>query len=132
MTEAITGDVTLERASRRAAHTSTAVTPATANVVPISRLVRVRDRSAAVADFLEPVVDRLAISRRYADGMRRIVAVLPKLATGRAGRFSRTEIFNPAVEVLSADLAARGEPPSALSRLRQPGNRRGEPGFRRR
>ncbi len=36
-----------------------------------------RDRAAAVADFLEPLIDRLAISRRYADGMKRIVAVLP-------------------------------------------------------
>jgi hypothetical protein len=42
-----------------------------------------RDRAAAVADFLEPLIERLAISRRYADGMRRIVAVLPRLAAGR-------------------------------------------------
>jgi poly(A) polymerase len=82
----------------------------------------VRDRSAAVADFLEPLVERLAISRRYADGMRRIVAVLPKLVSGRAGRFARTEIFAPAVEVATADLTARGEPTDALTRAARGGS----------
>jgi poly(A) polymerase len=43
-----------------------------------------RDRAAAVADFLEPLIERLAISRRFADGMRRIISVLPRLA--RAAR----------------------------------------------
>jgi poly(A) polymerase len=78
----------------------------------------VRDRAAAVAEFLEPLIDRLALSRRYADGIRRIVAVLPRLATGRAGRFARTEVFQPALEVAYADLTARGEPVDAIQRLR--------------
>ncbi len=77
-----------------------------------------RDRAAAVADFLEPLIERLAISRRYADGMRRIVAVLPRLTSGRAGRFARTEMFQLAVEVAAAELAARGEPTDAVDRLR--------------
>lgn len=77
-----------------------------------------RDRAAAVADFLEPLIDRLAISRRYADGMRRIVSILPRLSGGRAGRFARTEIFQSALEVVAADLAARGEPTDAIDRLR--------------
>lgn len=77
-----------------------------------------RDRAAAVADFLEPLIERLAISRRYADGMRRIVAVLPRLTGGRAGRFARTEIFQSSLEVAAADLNARGEPTEAIDRLR--------------
>ena len=77
-----------------------------------------RDRAGAVADFLEPLIDRLAISRRYADGMRRIVAVLPRLVGGRAGRFARTEVFQSAVEVAAADLGARGLPTEAVDRLR--------------
>jgi poly(A) polymerase len=78
----------------------------------------VRDRAAAVADFLEPLIDRLAISRRYADGMRRIVAVLPRLTAGRAGRFARTEIFQLALEVAAADRVAHGEPTEPIDRLR--------------
>lgn len=86
----------------------------------------VRDRAAAAADFLEPLIDRLAISRRYADGMRRIVAVLPRLTTGRAGRFARTEIFQLAIEVAAADRFAHGEPTEAIDRLRAaPPARRG-------
>jgi poly(A) polymerase len=77
-----------------------------------------RDRANAVAEFIEPIIDRLALSRRFADSMRRIVALLPKLATGRAGRFARTEVFPDAVEVTIADLTARGEPTAAVERLR--------------
>ncbi len=78
----------------------------------------VRDRAAAAADFLEPLIERLAISRRYADGMRRIVAVLPRLTAGRAGRFARTEIFQLALDVAAADRAAHGESTEAIDRLR--------------
>jgi poly(A) polymerase len=85
----------------------------------------VRDRNAAVSDFLDPLVHRMAISRRYADGMRRIVAVLPRLVSGRAGRFARTEIFQSAIEVAAADLMARGLPTEVVDRLRSaPGTRR--------
>jgi poly(A) polymerase len=78
----------------------------------------VRDRAAAVASFLEPLLDRLAISRRYADGMRRILAVMPRLLTGKVGRFARTDIFQPAIEVAAAELAAQGQSTEALERLR--------------
>lgn len=78
----------------------------------------VHDRAAAVADFLEPLIERIAISRRYADGMRRIVAVLPRLTVGRAGRFARTEIFQLALEVAAADRAAHGESTEPIDRLR--------------
>jgi poly(A) polymerase len=76
------------------------------------------DRGAAVSDFLEPLIERLAISRRHADGMRRIISIMPRLAGGRAGRFARTELFQPALEVVLADLMARGEPTDTLERLR--------------
>lgn len=77
-----------------------------------------RDRSAAAGEFLEPIIERLAVSRRYADGMRRIVALLPRLAAGRAGRFAKTDVFASAVDVVTADLIARGEPLAAIERLR--------------
>jgi poly(A) polymerase len=77
-----------------------------------------RDRGTAVADFLEPLVERLAISRRFADGIRRIIAVLPRLLSGRAGRFARTELFQAAVEVAAADLSARGESTAIVDRFR--------------
>jgi poly(A) polymerase len=77
-----------------------------------------RDRAAAVAEFLEPLIERIAISRRYADGMRRIVSVLPRLVSGRAGRFARTEMFQLAVEVAAAELRSRGEPTDTVDRLR--------------
>jgi poly(A) polymerase len=77
-----------------------------------------RDRGAAVADFLEPLVDRLAISRRYVDNIRRIVAVMPRLVTGRPGRFARTDMFDAAVEVTYADLVARRKPTEVLERYR--------------
>ncbi len=80
----------------------------------------VEDRSGAIAEFLEPLIDRLAISRRYADGIRSIVAILPKLVGGRAGRFARTDIFSAALEVAIADVAARGQSTSVLERLRSP------------
>jgi poly(A) polymerase len=77
-----------------------------------------KDRAAAVADFLEPLIERIAISRRYADGMRRIVSVLPRLVSGKAGRFARTEMFQLAVEVAAAELYSRGEPTFAVDQLR--------------
>ena len=82
-----------------------------------------RDRAAAVADFLEPLIERLAISRRYADGMRRIVSVLPRLVSGKAGRFARTEMFQLAVEVAAAELRSAASPPtwSTASAPRPPG-----------
>jgi poly(A) polymerase len=78
----------------------------------------VRDRATAVAEFLDPLIERIAISRRYADGMRRIVAVLPRLVSGKVGRFARTEIFTLATEVAAADLWSRGESTEVIERLR--------------
>ena len=77
-----------------------------------------RDRSQAVSEFLDPLLERLAIPRRFADGMRRILSVLPRILSGKAGRFARTEIFELALEVAEADLYARGLSTDAIKALR--------------
>ena len=78
-----------------------------------------RDRAAAVVDFLEPLMERLAISRRFADGIRRIMSILPRVAQGRAGRFARTELFFPALTVAAASLVAEGKSVDPIEKLRQ-------------
>jgi poly(A) polymerase len=77
-----------------------------------------RDRGAAVADFLEPLVDRLSLSRRYVDNIRRIIAVMPRLVSGRPGRFARTDMFDAAVDVAYADLVAQRQPTDVLDKFR--------------
>lgn len=77
-----------------------------------------RDRSVAVADFLEPLVERLALSRRYVDNIRRIVTSMPRLTTGRPGRLARTDVFDATVEVAYANLVARRQPTDALEKYR--------------
>jgi hypothetical protein len=59
----------------------------------------------ACHDFLEPVVERLAVPRRIADAVRRIVAILPRLAAGGASKFSRTPLY-PLAKQLLEGLAA--------------------------
>jgi poly(A) polymerase len=73
-----------------------------------------RDRVAAAYDFLEPIVDRLAVPRRIADAMRRVVAALPRLEAGRAGRFTKTALYATASEVLALVQAARTEDGAAV------------------
>jgi poly(A) polymerase len=72
-----------------------------------------RDRVSAAHEFLEPVVDRLNVPRRIADAMRRIVALLPRLEAGRAGRFARTPLYGVAHQVVELSQAARGLPAPA-------------------
>jgi poly(A) polymerase len=76
-----------------------------------------RDRVAAAYDFLEPIVERLAVPRRIADAMRRIVAALPRLESGRAGRFTRTALYPTAAAVLALCQAARAEEDADLGDL---------------
>jgi hypothetical protein len=64
---------------------------------------------AAAYDFLEPIVERLSVPRRIADAMRRIVAALPRLESGRASRFTRTTLYSTALEVMNLSAAAREE-----------------------
>ena len=77
-----------------------------------------RDRGAASAELLEPIIERLSVPRRFADAMRRIVAVLPRLVSGKAGRFARTELFELALDVAEADLYARGADTELVTSMR--------------
>ncbi|MDP9149166.1 MAG: polynucleotide adenylyltransferase PcnB [Myxococcota bacterium] len=77
-----------------------------------------RDRIRTAADFLDPIIERVAVPRRIADGVRRIVAILPRLAMGRAGRFARTELMGPALDVLEAELIASGRATEMVHKLR--------------
>ena len=79
-----------------------------------------RDWGAVVHDFMEPLVARLAISRRHADTVRRIVSVLPRIQAGRPGRLARTELFQTALTVAAADLWARGESLESLRKFAAP------------
>jgi poly(A) polymerase len=66
-----------------------------------------RDRISAVYAFLDPVIERLAVPRRVADAMRRIVAVLPRFAAGRTGKFARNALFDLATQIHEIELAAK-------------------------
>lgn len=65
-----------------------------------------RDRISAAFAFLDPVIERLAVPRRIADAVRRIVAVLPRLSSGRASRFARTSLYDMAMEIVEIERAA--------------------------
>lgn len=65
-----------------------------------------RDRVSAAFDFLDPVIERLAVPRRMADAMRRIVAALPRLAAGKPGRFAKTELYAAAMQIVEIERAA--------------------------
>jgi poly(A) polymerase len=80
-----------------------------------------RDRITAGQEFLEPLIERLALPRRIADAIRRIVAILPRLAAGRAPKFQRSSLYPCAKQVLEASLAggaAKIPPPPSSSRRR--------------
>lgn len=92
------------------------------------------DRIEAAHEFLEPVIERLAVPRRIADAVRRIVAMMPRIESGRAHRFARTSLFPLAQEVLALRNAAlgaaalpEGAPPTAPARQRAPRRRRRRP-----
>jgi poly(A) polymerase len=78
-----------------------------------------RDKIRAVSEVLEPVIERVAVPRRIADGMRRISAILPRLAVGRVGRFGRTDLMGAAVDVLEAELRAAGRSVETVNKLRE-------------
>ncbi|MEM9695070.1 MAG: polynucleotide adenylyltransferase PcnB [Myxococcota bacterium] len=77
-----------------------------------------KDRSRAVSDFLDSLIERLAITRRAADGMRRIVASLPRVQNGRPGRLVRSDAYASVLDVAEADLLSRGESAKAVARMR--------------
>ena len=68
-----------------------------------------RDRVETAHEFLEGVVDRLNVPRRIAESIRRIVALMPRLESGRGGRFSRTPLYPVAMEVLDIYRCALGD-----------------------
>jgi len=78
-----------------------------------------RDRAGAVSDYLEHLIERLAITRRCADGMRRIVAALPRVQSGRPGRIMRSETFPLVLDVAEADRLATGESTRPITALRE-------------
>jgi poly(A) polymerase len=77
-----------------------------------------KDKIHAASEFLDPVIERVAVPRRIADGVRRIVAILPRLAAGKAGRFARTDLIVPALDVLEAELLAAGRSAEAVHKMR--------------
>ena len=71
-----------------------------------------RDRLDAAHDFLEPIVDRLNVPRRIADPVRRLVAALPRVESGRAGRFARSGLYPLAAEVSALRASCLGHSPA--------------------
>ena len=68
-----------------------------------------KDRVDAAYRFLEAIVDRLNVPRRIAEPVRRVVAILPRLESGRGGRFQRTSLYPVARQIGDLYAAARGE-----------------------
>lgn len=79
----------------------------------------VRDVVGAVSDFLEPVIERIAMPRRIADGIRRIMMMVPRVLSGKVGRFARTELFLPALDVAEVVLRSRGQSAHAIDAMRR-------------
>jgi poly(A) polymerase len=73
----------------------------------------------AVNDFLEQIIERIAMPRRIADGVRRIMTMVPRILQGKIGRFARTDLFLPALEVAEIVLLSRGESAHAIEALRR-------------
>ncbi len=79
----------------------------------------VRDVMGAVNDFLEPIIERIAMPRRIADGVRRIMTMVPRILQGRIGRFARTDLFLPALDVAEIVLYSRGQSTAPIQALRR-------------
>jgi poly(A) polymerase len=77
-----------------------------------------RDRIEASFEFLEPIIERISMPRRIADAIRRITAMLPRLAQGKAGRLARSDLAALAVDVLELELETRGQSGDVIERLR--------------
>ncbi len=78
-----------------------------------------RDIMGAVNDFLEPVIERIAMPRRVADGIRRIMFMVPRILAGKIGRFARTDVYLLALDVAEIVLASRGQSTHAIEALRR-------------
>jgi poly(A) polymerase len=78
-----------------------------------------RNPDEAVGDFLEPIVARIALTRRIADAIRRVISAQARLEQGRVGRVGRTEVATLALDVLELERRARGADTSVVNRLRE-------------
>lgn len=78
-----------------------------------------RDILAAVNEFLDPVIERIAMPRRVADGIRRIMFMVPRILSGKIGRFARTDVYLLALDVAEIVLASRGQSTQAIEALRR-------------
>ncbi len=76
------------------------------------------DKIAAAYEFLEPIVERIAVPRRISDIMRRIIAIQPRLEAGRPGRFARTELISPALDIFELDLISRERSTAFVDEMR--------------
>ena len=72
-----------------------------------------RDRVEAAYEFLDPIIDRLAIPRRMSDAMRRIIAVMPRIAANRPGRFAKTDLYPLAKEIVELDRSFSASSPAS-------------------
>ena len=79
----------------------------------------VRDANFAALEFLEPIVARIAMPRRIADGVRRIAMMVPRILQGRAARLARTELFDAALDVAEITLLAKGMPTDVVETIRR-------------
>ena len=79
----------------------------------------VKDVMGAVNDFLDPIIERIAMPRRIADAVRRIMTMVPRILQGRVGRFAKTELFLPALDVAEIVLHSRGQSTAAIAGLRR-------------
>ncbi|MBW2525377.1 MAG: polynucleotide adenylyltransferase PcnB [Deltaproteobacteria bacterium] len=77
-----------------------------------------RDRAGAITAFLDSVIERLAITRRSADGMRRILSGMPRVLRGKPGRIARSDLFPSVLDVAEADQLSAGRSTKIVSRLR--------------
>ncbi|MFW5899369.1 MAG: poly(A) polymerase, partial [Jiangellaceae bacterium] len=77
---------------------------------PIEEAIEdVRDPSAAFADFVEGVAERLVLPRRIKDRLRTVVTSQRRLRSGRLGALPRREYFADAATLFAVDREARGE-----------------------
>ncbi|MEI7893548.1 MAG: polynucleotide adenylyltransferase PcnB [Myxococcales bacterium] len=77
-----------------------------------------RERLRVTSEFLEPIIARVALPRRMADGIRRIMTIAPRVAAGQGARFARSELLAQTVDVVEIDLVTRRESLAVLEPLR--------------
>ena len=63
-----------------------------------------RDKNLALAELLQPLVERIAMPRRISDGMRRTLTLVTRLAAGKVVRSDIAPAFADAIEIERAVL----------------------------